>query len=1418
MSSSIDERIVQMRFDNKQFESGVQTSIKSLNELQDGLKLDKSAQSLQNLNKVGKTFSLAGIAEGVETIAGRFTNLGIIGMSVLQNLTNTALNAGKRMISALTIDPIKSGLSEYETKINAIQTILTNTSSKGTTLDEVTAALNELNEYADQTIYNFAEMTRNVGTFTAAGIDLNTATTAIKGIANLAAGSGSTSQQASTAMYQLSQALAAGSVKLQDWNSVVNAGMGGELFQNALKKTAKELGIVVDESIPFRESLKDGWITAEVLTKTLNKFAEDEALVKAATQVKTFTQLFDTMKESVQSGWAISWENIIGDKDEATALLTSINDAFGEIVGKSSDARNEMLLFWKTNGGRAALIEAIANAFKTLGSILKPIGEAYRELFPKVTGQNLVDISNRIKELSANFKIGEESINNIKRTFKGLFAVVSIGKQAFTAVAKGLGEIIKYLMPAGSSLLSFSGSIGDFLVALDDSIKKYGIFTTGVEKIVGVVKWSADKIHKALKSIADAFKGLGRIDLSGLDSFVDNVRTKFAPITSISEFVSKSFYFIGEGIKKSLPTLFKIAESIGKVFEKIRDAISDSIESGKAKSIADLINSGLISALLVGLNKFVGSITNITKDAGGFLKGLVDLLDGVKECLVGYQQQLKAGALLKIAIAMGILSASLLLLSTIEPGKLTSSLTAMGAMFIELFAAMAAMEKISGIKGMLKITAAMVGMSIAILLLSVAMSKLASLDWDGITKGLLSIGVLSAMLVQVAKKIDKNSKGLIKASVGLILFAVAMNVLASAVKKIGNLDTGSLLKGLLGINVLLTSLAVFMNLTVGKNMSMKSAAGLLILSGAMILLATAVKMLGSMDPLALSQGMFAFASALTFIMLALSVMPKNSASLGLSLIGIATAMLILAGALTIMGNMSVDEIFKSLGTLGGALTILAVAMNFMKGSLSGAAAVLIIAGALAILAPVLKSFGSMSLAEIGKGLLTLAGVFTILGVAGILLGPMIPVLLSLAGVIALLGVGFLAVGAGILAFSTGLAALAISGAAGAAALVAIITSIVGTVPYIAKTLAQGIIEFAKILGDGAPVIGQAVLKILTTIINVINVTVPLILNCVTSALTQLAYAIASTVPKMVDAGMKLIAGILQGIADNIQSIVEAGIDIILNFIAGINSKLPDIIDTAFKVIIGFINGLADAIRNNHSALYDACGNLITAIVEALIGFLPKIVEIGGNIIEGLIEGVVGMAKSLVTAVMDVVKKAINTVKDALGINSPSKVFSEIGMYSIQGFAGGLKKFGGLVADEAKNVGNNAVDTLKDSISNIGNVLSGDANINPTIRPVMDLSAVTAGAGTINSLFGKTQGISVTTSNNIASKINKDMSLNSSNGTSSLLNGVKDAVREEVGNSKVDVDGVIKVEVVNDKGEIVGIAEKAMKDLLRKESR
>ena len=409
MSKTVDERVVEMRFDNKNFESNVATSMSTLEKFKQKLKFDGASKGLEDINSASKRVNMSGLGSSVDAVSAKFSALQVMGVTALANITNSAVNAGKKIVSALTLDPVKDGFAEYETQMNAVQTILANTQKEGTDVKKVNAALDELNTYADQTIYNFTEMTRNIGTFTAAGVKLDASVSAIKGIANLAAVSGSTSQQASTAMYQLSQALAAGKVNLQDWNSVVNAGMGGQVFQDALIRTSEHLKTGAKEAIntygTFRESLTKGkWLTTEVLTETLAQisgayskadliaqgYTEDQAaeIVKlaetatdAATKVKTFTQLIDTLKEAMGSGWTKTWQLIIGDFEEAKEMWTSVSDVLGGFIQKFSDTRNALVESALGKGFSAlsekmkTLLDPAKKAAETVQTVTDSVGD-----------------------------------------------------------------------------------------------------------------------------------------------------------------------------------------------------------------------------------------------------------------------------------------------------------------------------------------------------------------------------------------------------------------------------------------------------------------------------------------------------------------------------------------------------------------------------------------------------------------------------------------------------------------------------------------------------------------------------------------------------------------------------------------------------------------------------------------------------------------------------------------------------------------------------------------------------------------------------------------------------------------------------------------------------------------------------------
>lgn len=1351
MSTTVDERVVEMRFDNKQFEHNIQTSLSSLDKLKKSLNLEGAAKGLETVNDAANKCSgnMSPLSNAVETVRVRFSALEVMAITALQNITNSALAAGKNLVSAFTIDPIKSGFEEYETQINAVQTILANTSSKGTTLDQVNNALDELNHYADMTIYNFTEMTRNIGTFTAAGVDLDTSVAAIKGIANLAAVSGSNSQQASTAMYQLSQALAAGTVKLQDWNSVVNAGMGGQVFQDALKETAKVHGIAIDEMIKdegsFRETLSKGWLTSDILTETLAKFTGDlnedqlrtmgytddqiksimemgKTANDAATKVKTFTQLFDTLKEAAQSGWTQSWEIIVGDFEEAKELLTEVSDTFSAVINASADARNKMLQDWKDLGGRTMMIEAVKNVFEGLVSVAKPVREAFNEIFPPMTGKQLAEITERIRDLTAKFKMGEESSKNLKNTFKGVFAVLDIVGQAFKAVAGGVGELIGLFLPAGNGVLSLTGSFGEYLVKLDETVKKTDIFGKAVSTVVDIVKTVITFVKTAGEKVKEFGKAAGeKFDFPGFElfhSFLERVHDRMAQIGDgagkMKSGVIVAFKMMGEALEKC--KFLKVMEALWTAVKIIAGGIADAVGTmmgtlaeklGNAdfSGVLDILNSIAVGGIALSVSKFLKSVTEPLEGLNGVLEGVTGILDGVRGCFEAYQTNLKAGTLLKIGAAIALLAGSIVAISLIDSDKLSASLGAITVLFANLLGAMAIFNKISSDTGKVsKACTAMIAMSVAVSILAGALKKVSDLDWGELARGLVGIAGLTTIVVASSKAMASSQKQVMKGATSLIIFGAAIKILASACEDLSKLQWDELGRGLTGVGVLFAEIAVFLRVAKFNGKMISTATGIVILSAAMKVLASACKDFGQMEwseigkglagiggllaELAvftnlagnakhvmstgvaliaigaamkifasavkdfgqlqwdeIGRGLTAMGGALAEVAIAVNLMPKNMIGIGTGLVIVGGALEIIANCMSKFGGMQWEEIGRGLTIMGGALAELAISLNFMKGTIGGSAALLVASGALAVLAPVLSILGALSWEAIAKGLISIAGAFTIIGVAGAVLTPLVPTILALSGAFALIGVGVLTIGAGLLAAGTGLSALAIgftalatAGAAGATAIVAaltvIVTGIASLIPAVLTKVGEGLVAICKVIAAGAPAIGEAVKAVVLTLIDVLVSCVPQLADGALRLVVGVLAALVTYTPQIVDLAFKFLIGILEGIASNLPSLIKAGIDVLVAFFAGIVDALSGI-DTGalLKGIagIGLLSAIMLALSATAALVPGAMVGILgmgavvaeMALVLAAVGLLSKLPGLswligeGGKLLQGI---------------------------------------------------------------------------------------------------------------------------------------------------------------------------------------------------------
>lgn len=1420
MSAVIDERIVEMRFDNQQFERNVQTSLTSLDKLKQGLDLDGAAKGMEGLGDAAKKCDLSTLSSSAEVVLAKFSALEVMAMTALSNITNSAVNAGKRMISSFTIEPISTGFSEYELKMGSIQTIMAST---GESLDKVNQKLDELNTYSDRTIYSFSDMTQNIGKFTNAGVKLNDAVAAIQGVSNVAAVSGANANEASRAMYNFAQALSAGYVKLIDWKSIENANMATVEFKTQLLESAVAAGTltrttdgmyktiakgtVIDATHMFNDSLQEQWMTTEVLTSTLKDYADETTEIgkkafAAAQDVKTFSQLLDTLKESAQSGWAETWQLIVGDYEEAKATLREFSEFFSSIIDGSSKARNALLggamtsswgqlknevsdagvsvdafcdalretasesvdgldrmieeagsfdatlsKGWLTTdilsrtldnlanaatgttegiaalsdeqlknagyteeqieslrslssqassstgeiaklvrnmtrqSGRELLFDSLLNGAKAIQKVFGTLKGAWDEVFPPVTSEQLYSLIEGLNKFTQKLILSDETADKIGRTFKGLFAVLDIIRQGFSAIFKAVSPLLGGLGALSGGILDITASFGDWLVGIDEAAKKGDVFNRACQRISGFVGAVVSKVKEFIQTVKEDFK------IPGFEGFQkllghaqEHISRVVGAIADMGGAVTGSVDEMGSAVSGSkfiqgLQKLYNgakgICEGLLKVIGGLASGVVDKLSNANFSEVLDLLNGLSFGAIAVGLNKFLNTGIEDLLPFDGILDGIKETLEGTRSSLEAWQSSLQSTTLLKLASAIAILAGSLVVLASIDSEKLTTSLMGLGVLFGELTASMAILGKleIDG-KAMGKTGSAMIKISLSLLVLTNALKTIAQLEPEQMTAGLIGIGVLLTEidLFMNTVKFDKKAS---KTATGMILFAASVKILASAVTTMGGLDLSQLAKGLTGVGVLLAEIDVFLNTARFSGKSVLTAAGVVVLAGAIKILASACNDFGEMswDKIAkgltsigallleitaftkltgnaksvvstglalieiaaamkifasaindfasmsweqIAKGLTAMGVALAEVAVAMNVMPANTAVVGAGLVLVGAAMEIVADSLIKMGKMQWEQIAKGLVAMGGAIAELAIGLKVMNGTLAGSAAMLVAAGALAVLTPVLVILGSMSWESIAKGLITIAGAFAVLGVAGTVLTPLVPTILGLSAAIALFGAGVLGIGAGILLIGSGLSAIAVgitavatSVGAGAAIIVAglvsIITGIAAMIPVVAEKLGEAIIAFAKVITDGAPAIGEAVKALVSTLVDC----VPAIADGALELLSSVLDALVAHTPQLVDALMQFLIELLNGISRNLPTLIQSAVDLLMSFFSGIVSALSGIdTDALLKGIagIGLLTGIFVALG--------ALAGLIPGAMAGVLGLGVLIAELG----------------------------------------------------------------------------------------------------------------------------------------------------------------------------------------------------------------
>lgn len=1300
----IDEKIVAMKMDNSDFKRKAIETTGLFGKLRDslnripGVNLGKVTSEFGGIQRAVNGTDLSGLARSVDTIASRFSTLGVVATTALANITNQAVYAGQNLLKSLTTDQLLDGFREYEMKMGSIQTILANTQNKGSTLADVKRNFEELNAYADKTIYSFAEMTKNIGLFTNAGLGLDESTSMIKGFSNAAAASGTNAEGAARAAYQLSQGLASGYLMQIDWMSLTNAGMGNDNMKRDLIALGQAMGTLdasTDKTLKnWKESLSDDkWLTSDVMSTYLQAMAGDmdmaslkakgltDAQAKlllqnaktgedAAVKVRTFTQMIGALKEGIGSGWAETWEIIFGDFEQATKLWTSVSEFITPFFTKQAQARNTFLRAVFRDG------EGLNNLFKGLGNIVKPVvqlfgavGDGFRKAFPAPSVSVISGIISSFVEFTEKLAFSERTVGNLRTVFAGFFSIFAIGWK----IIKGAGAIILALIPSfegvGAKIIELLAKVAKIPIAFNDATDSGGAFqaflnilkngaegvATGLEFIIGALISFTETIGAVWSILAKGdFKGGPWEEDSKIVDKLFNIRET---VIEVVNGIKDAWNSMGESFDSMDASLSPVANAFDNFFDTIKNGYDWIVEklSGVGEAIKNALPNGqqlLAGGFIAGLVGIVGVALKMAWDLykaftgwGSIGDSVSDVLESVGGALNAFSVRVYAGALLTIAVAVGILAASFWAMSKLDSVQIANGLYAIIGSLTALVGAMAIMTKydISG-TGM-KASIQIVALAIAFSILAGALRKISDLGWEEITKGIIGLagvmGVFSGAVILMSKF---GGPKLGVSALQMVALAGTVWLLVVVLKKIADTDTDKLAKGMTGLAIALTIFggAVIAMSRFGGAKVGASALQFIAIAGSILLMVAAIRQIAEIKTGELVKGLTTISLILGAIALFTVITNgKGLLSSGIGITFLAIALNLLLIPIAALGNMDMKTLAKGLGAMAIALIAIGAASMLMRGMVGAGAGLILVAIALNMLMIPIAALGNMSLGTLATGIIALTAGLLLIGGAAALLGLAAPALLLGAAGIALLGLAMLAAGAGISLFATGLVTLAaMTGAA--------VTTIVAFL--------------------GTLIVGLASL-------------IPTAVKFVWSLIQQMATAFKNNAPQLAQTMLEAILRMLDVIGENIPKFIDAGTKIITNFLDGLSENVPKVIDSATNLMITYIEALASAVEENGPRFLAA---ISTLMAEVMVIF----VQSGALVINALF----GWIPGVTAATQEIGDTAEKTIRDAFDAQGAGKDKGKDFSTGLASKTGDAKNAGSSVGKSGKD-GAQGVDLL-----------------------------------------------------------------------------------------------------------------------------
>lgn len=1270
MSREVDQRVVELQFNNANFEKNTKKSMDSIDRMMEKLQFKGAEKGFEKLDAAAEKVDFATMNRSLDTLQQKFSALDIMAATVLVNITSKAMNAGERLVKSLSLDQITSGWNKYAEKTSNVQTIMNAT---GKSIDQVNGYLNKLMWYSDETSYSFSEMTSALSQMTAAGGNIDKMIPMIMGIANATADAGKTGFAFQSTIRNLTQSYSAGHLQLQDWKSLNLMGTATKALKQELIDTAEELGVIKKGEVTiasFESSLQKKWANTEVMEKTFGKYASmmeaayeltqknkgmtsSEALEQlkgqygelaeraalAAQQATSFAQAIDSTKDAVSSKWMAVFETLFGNKEEATDTWTelanrlydifvpsidALNDrmkagldtgwqqmlsnelgdhgdaytyaleqvalatgaltekqieeagSFGEALQKNgvradtlrqaldeSISSTEKLLalgdkeldaqgydkdaiqkahdqFVKLNeavqngtldlegyakaigrvSGREHLMQGLWNIMDAIGKLVTPIKEAFNEIFPPADGDRIYTIAERFDLLTQKLIISDKTAANIKKTFEGVFSVIHVGVNMLKTVVQTTANVLSAAVPLGDVLLGMTASIGGFVSSVDESL--------------------------------DPLEALG----SMITGFVQTIA----------------------------PVLSSFGKEADVVFSNFANGAKDAFNSFDPERMKDFITGGLSVGILASVKSFLDGIKSVGESAKGIIGGIKDTIDSLGEAVDAWKEAKKSETLITIAKSIGIIAASLAVVSMIKPERLSASMEAMTGVFLGLLGVMKALALISKDVSSLKLMAVSTGMmavSSAVLVLSGALKVISTIDKSNLLASVAALGGVMAGLTIVGAVLSKDEVRFLKGAAGLIAFAGAVGILTTALKALSGLKLEEMAKGLGGISGIAAVLVLAAKLMNGVKFGIGNGAAFLMLAGSMNLLVSAFKS---------------------------------------------------------FGEMNWTEIGKALTTAGASIGVFVLALNLAKGTLGAAVALTTMVAAVNLLVPAIKELGSLSLTEMGMALLAVAGAFTALGVAAAILVPLTPVIVALS-----LSISALALSIGAL--------LALNSAA------MFIGNLASSLTLLQNLNFQVFIEALKSAA-------WLVVEFITGIIK---------------GLAEVASTLATSIAKIIEAVCSAIVLSAPAIGEALYAAGTTLIDVIIKLLDYIWVKCEPALNDLWDKFTGLVKKKAE-----NFSLLDLLG---LKWENPFAPFLDEL-EHGDSFMAGLYQQMTGTGKyategfangetdkdaiaQVKQASSNVANTAVETMKDDLDQHSPSKVMAEIGRFVTLGLAEGI---------------------------------------------------------------------------------------------------------------------------------------------------